>query len=179
MSGSRSSRVWLWLLRYPFHFREIFSDSRISIACTRIPRASPSCMATIQRFTRALGLSSRVANQLSFCRRQSSQRLYQHRWECYRSWCHSKGHSVSVPTVVKIADFLCFLRLEKHLSVSAIKGYCPTLSAVFKFHLPELGDNFILRDLIRSFELQRPHRPVRPPSWDLVKVLTYLCGPVF
>ena len=27
--------VWLWLLRCPFHFRESFSNSRISIACTR------------------------------------------------------------------------------------------------------------------------------------------------
>ena len=83
----------------------------------------------LQRFTRPLGLSSRVATQLSLCHRQSSQRLYQHRWECYRSWCHSKGHCVSAPSVAKIADFLRFLCLEKHLSVSAIKGYHSTLSA--------------------------------------------------
>ena len=34
-SGFRNSRAWLWLLQCPCHFGEIFSDNRISIACTR------------------------------------------------------------------------------------------------------------------------------------------------
>ena len=79
----------------------------------------------------------------------------------------------------KLADFLCFLCLEKLLSISAIKGYRSALSVVFKFRLPELVDNFVLRDLIQSFELQHPQCPVRPPSWDLVRVLMYLRGPIF
>ena len=115
------------------------------------PRALSSCMATMQHFARNLRLSSRVATHLSLCRRHSSQRLYQHHWECYRSWCHSKGHSISAPSVAKIVDFLCFLDLEKHLSVSAIKGYHSTLSVVFKFRLLELVDSFVLCDLIKSF----------------------------
>ena len=45
--------------------------------------------------------------------------------------------------------------------------------------LPDICTSFALRDLICSFELQRPSAPVGPPSWDLVKVLEYLCGPVF
>ena len=133
------------------------------------PHASPSCVATIQRYARHLGLSRWVATQLSLCRRQSSRRLYQHLWECYRSWCTRRGHSVSSPTVAKIAEFLCFPRLDKHLSGSAIRGYRSTLTAVFKFRLPEL----------RSFELERPRRPVCPPSFALVKVFQYLRGPVF
>ena len=136
------------------------------------PRAEPSCVVTIQRFTRHLGLSRRVANQLSLCRGQSSRCLYQHRWECYRSWRGSRGHSISSPTINKIADFLLFLRVEKLISVSAIKGYCSTLVSIFKFRLPELLDSFVLRDLIHSFEIESPRRPVGPPSWDLVKVLT-------
>ena len=76
---------------------------------------------------------------------------------------HSMGHSVSSPTVAKIADFFCFLRLDKHLSLSTIRGYCSALTAVFKFCLPELLDNFVLHDLIRSFELERPRYPVCPP----------------
>ena len=36
-----------------------------------------------------------------------------------------------------------------------------------------------LRNLIRSFELEHPHCPIRPSTWDLVKVLQYLRGPVF
>ena len=45
--------------------------------------------------------------------------------------------------------------------------------------MPELLDSFVLRDLICSFEIEHPHRPVGPPSWDLVKVLSYLRGSVF
>ena len=143
------------------------------------PRASPSCVAIIQRFACNLGLFRRATAQLSLCRRQSSRRLYQHRWECYRSWCTSRGHSVSSPAVAKFAEFFCFLWLDKHLSISAIRGYCYTLTTVFKFHLSERLESYVLRDLIRPFELERPCRPVRPPSWDLVKVLQYLWGPVF
>ena len=143
------------------------------------PRAEPSCMVTIQRFMRHLGLSRHEANQLSICRRQSSRHLYQHRWECCRSWCASRGHSISSSTITKIADFLLFLRVEKHLSVSVIKGYRSTLVSIFKFRLPKLLESFVLRDLIRSFEIERPCWPVGPPSWDLVKVLNYLHGSTF
>ena len=93
-------------------------------------RAVPSCVATVQQLARHLGLSHGVANQFSLCRHQSSCHLYQHHWECYRAWCASLGHSVSSPTIAKIADFL-FLHLDKHLSVSTIKGYRCTLVSVF------------------------------------------------
>ena len=32
--------------------------------------------------------------------------VYQVRWSIYRGWCHSNGHSVSRPTLAKVADFL-------------------------------------------------------------------------
>ena len=143
------------------------------------PCASSSWMGILQRFARHVGLSRGVAHQFSLCRRSLSRRLYQHRWECYRSWCPSRDHSVSNPPVSKIADILFFLRKEKHLSVSALKGYRSTLPSVFKYKIPELQDRFVLRDLIRSFEVERSLKPVGPPSWDLVKVLEYLWGPVF
>ena len=120
-----------------------------------------------------------VLRTSSPCQRQSSSRLYQHCWECYRAWCASRGHSVSSPTIAKIVDFLLFLLLDKHLSVSVIKGYRSTVVSVFKYCLSELLDSFVLQKLIHSFEIKRPRRPVGPPSWDLVKVLNYLCGYVF
>ena len=91
----------------------------------------------------------------------------------------SHGHSVSSPSVAKIADFPLYLRQEKHLSVPSIKDYHSTLVSFFKFRLPELQDSFILHDLIRSFEIEYPHRPVGPPSWDLVCVLDFMYGSSF
>ena len=53
------------------------------------------------------------------------------------------------------------------------------LSAVFRAILPEISTSPIIRDLLRSFQVEAPCRSVRPPSWDLVKVLDYLRSPVF
>ena len=114
-----------------------------------------------------------MTGQLSLCHRDSSCRLYQHRWERYCHWCVDHGHCVSTLSVAKIADFLFFLQSVKHLSVSSVKGFHAMLSSVFKFRPPELRDNFIIHDLIWSFELERPLCPLGPPAWDLVKVLTY------
>ena len=121
-----------------------------------------------------VGVSRQVAQQLAQCHRASSQRLYQHRWKCYRQWYASKGHTVSVPSIAKIADFLFFLRKEKGLAVSSVKGFRSMLSSVFKFRVLEIQDSFILKDLLRSFELERPPRSPSPPSWDLAKVLSFL-----
>ena len=53
------------------------------------------------------------------------------------------------------------------------------LTSVFKYQLPELSDHFLLQDLIRSFELERPVRSPCPPTWDFCCVLDYLRCPVF
>ena len=63
--------------------------------------AQASCLATLQRFTRAAGFSSAVAEQSSLARRPSSRAVCQVRWSIYRSWCHEHGHSVSRPTLAK------------------------------------------------------------------------------
>ena len=163
----------------PSYTLRLTQTAPLSSSAPEPPHAEPSCVATVHRFAHHLGLSQRVANQLSLCWRQSSRRLYQHRWECYRSWSASLGNSVSTPSVPKKADFLMFLHTKKPLFISAIKGYRSTLVFVFKFCLPELLDSFVLRDLLRSFEIECPHRPVGPLSWNLVKVLTYLRGSTF
>ena len=70
------------------------------------PSAQASCLATLQRFPRAAGFSSAVAEQSSLARHPSSRAVSQVRWSIYRAWCHNNGHSVSRPTLAKVADFL-------------------------------------------------------------------------
>ena len=141
--------------------------------------AQASCLATLQRFTRAAGFSSAVAEQSSLARRPSSRAVYQVRWSIYRAWCHNNGHSVSRPTLAKVADFLYWLWYTRGLSVSSLRGYRSVLSAVFRFHLPSLSSDPVIRDLLRSFRLSSAERVLRPPAWDLSKVLTYLVSPAF
>ena len=71
-------------------------------------------------------------------------------------------------------EFLLYLGKKKLLSFSAIAGYRSMLSAVFRFSLPEISSSVILKDLLRSFKLERPVVPVRAPPWDLSLVLKFL-----
>ena len=94
------------------------------------PSAQASCLATLQRYTRAAGFSPAVAEQSSLARCPSSREAYQARWSVYRDWCHTNGHSVSRPTLAKVADFLYWLRYTRGLSVSSLRGYRSALCGV-------------------------------------------------
>ena len=48
------------------------------------------------------------------------------------------------------------------------------LSAVFKSVLPEISISPVLHVLLRSFQAEAPIREVRPPSWDLNIVSSFL-----
>ena len=81
---------------------------------------------------------------------------------------------MSRPSLSKVAVSLWWLRSVRGLSVSSIKGYRSMLSVVFQFHIPALSSHRFLRDLLRSFRVSAPSYPMRPPSWDLSKVLRFL-----
>ena len=97
------------------------------------PLAQASWLETLQRFTRAAGFSTAVAEQSSLASRPSSRAIYQVRWSIYRSWCREHGYSVSCPTLAEVADFLYWLLYTRGLSVSSLRGYRSVLSAVFRF----------------------------------------------
>ena len=128
----------------------------------------------LRSFTRSAGFSSTAVKHASLARRPSSRANYQLKWTVYRSWCCSRGHSVSCPSLAKVADFLCWLRSDRDLSVSSICGCHSMLSAVFRFYLLSLSSDPVLRDLLRSFRLSSAERLVRPPAWDPSLVLRYL-----
>ena len=151
----------------------------VGSASSRSPQASTSCLETLRRFTRAAGFSSGVASQVGLARRAPSRTNYQLKWSTFRSCCRKKGHSISRPSVFKVADFLLWLHRCRGLSVSSIMGYRSMLSAVFRFQLPELSSHPVLHDLLHSFRLAAPCRPLRPPVWDLAAVRTYLNSAVF
>ena len=53
------------------------------------------------------------------------------------------------------------------------------LSLVFCWKLPDLSSSSVIRDLIRSFSIQRPIQKVSPPDWDLDHVLKALRLPPY
>ena len=143
------------------------------------PSASHDWVLYCQRTARHLGFSLAVARQLAFCRRSSTRVNYQARWSSYLAWCRRQGHSVSRPTIAKIADFLLYLRRSLHLSYSSIASYCSMLIAVFRFVLPDISSHPVLHDLLRSFRIESPLLSSRFPPWDLLRVLSLLRGPPF
>ena len=143
------------------------STAALSSSSSGSVRAVASCLETIQRFARARGFSKHVAKQSALASRSSSRAGYQAKWSVCRQWCHSEGHSVSRPSLLKIADFLFLIRRFKKLSVPAVLGYRLMLSAVFRTVLPEISTSPVIQDLLRSFNVEAPCRSVRPPSWDL------------
>ena len=104
---------------------------------------------------------------------------YQARWLAYRAWYRRQGHSISRPSILKIADFLLYLRHSLHLSYSSIASYRSMLSAVFRFVLPDMSSHPVLHDLFRSFRIEHPLPSSRIPPWDLLCVLSLLKGPPF
>ena len=145
----------------------------LSLSSSRDPQAVPSCLETIKQFAKYKGFSSRVVTQIGFAHRSSSRAVYQARWLVYRRWCWIENHSISHPTLPKIADFLLWLRTSKNISVSAIVGYRSMLS-VFRFKLPDISSFPVLHDVLRSFKVEAPIRPAHP---HLNRYLLYLCAP--
>ena len=139
-------------------------------------RTSADCLLYLRRSACQAGFSDAVAGQLTHCRRRSTCVNYQAKWVVYRSWCHRHGHSVSRPTVAKVADFLLYIRCSLCVSYKTIASYRSMLSGVFRFILLELSSHFVLHDLLRSFRLERPLPSSRIPPWDLLVVLQFLCG---
>ena len=91
-------------------------------------------------------------------------------------------------TKATLFPFLRFLRWltiffgfgeVKKLSVSSVKAYHSVLSAVFRFKLPKLSEHHVMRDLIRSFAIERPRHPQLPPAWDLDVVLRHLMSAAY
>ena len=65
------------------------------------------------------------------------------------------------------------------LSLSAIKGYRSMLSFVFKSRLPQISSSPVIRDLLKSFHINRPIKRNEVLGWDVNKVLNALRSPPF
>ena len=69
-------------------------------------------------------------------RRLSSRAVYQVRWSISREWYHTNGHSLSRPTLAKVAAFLYWLRYTRGLMFPPcmVTVQCYLRCSVFTFH---------------------------------------------
>ena len=79
---------------------------------------------------------------------------------------------MAIPFIILYGSrFLCSFWYTGSLGVSSLRGYRSVLSAVFRFHLPSLSSDQVLRMLFRSFQLSSAECVLRPHTWDLSMVL--------
>ena len=141
---------------------------------TRHPRAEPSCVATLQRLLRKSGFSRGSPIEMSGCVRTSTSRLYQAKWMLFYGWCRGRGVAPVNGTIPLIVDFLVHFRLDKGLSVLAVKGYCAALNSVFALKGMDLADTRPISMLIRSFSKSVRLEELHPPAWGTTLVLQSL-----
>ena len=111
------------------------APASVSLPLPGSPQATPLCLETLRRFTRAAGFSSSVASQASL----SPCKAYQLKWQVYRSWCHSHGHSVSRPSCPRWLIFYAGFALREDLAfpLSEVTALCCWRFSAFNY-LPYL-----------------------------------------
>ncbi|XP_064081134.1 uncharacterized protein LOC135197870 isoform X1 [Macrobrachium nipponense] len=87
---------------------------------------------TVKYLLRERGFSQKAATQMAGNIRKSSATVYQGKWSAYCDWCRRGNVSPLGTTIQQLADFLIYLRTEKHMSVSAVKGYRAALASVLR-----------------------------------------------
>ena len=142
----------------------------------RRPRVELSRMVTLKRDFRKSGFSGRAAGVLSGCLRESSSRLHQSRWQIFCGWCRGRGVAPVNATVPVVVDFLIYLRQDKGLSVSAVKGHSSALNSVLALKGRDLSSSREITMLLRSFARSVNPVKLRPPAWDVSLVLQSLTG---
>ena len=145
------------------------STSKHSTSC-------PSRLGIIKQSIRNKKFSREVADHVSKARRASTIQVYDSRWKIFTSWASKRKINPSKATPDIIADFLIYLIKDKNCQVSTIKGYRSMISNTLKFSSNlDIGNDPVLSELIKSFNMQRPVNRPLAPKWDLAFVLSCLC----
>ena len=106
--------------------------------------------------------------------RESSETVYNHKWQVFCDWCKGKGINTTTAKSQDVADFLLMLFVEKGLAVKTIMGYKAAISKTLMFTSKvDLNDQY-LRALLSNFHNNRPANCTEYPKWNLSLVLNAL-----
>ena len=139
----------------------------------------PSRLEVVVSLLRKEGFSRETAEVMSRTVRSSSAKLYQGKWTVFCNWCSERDINPVKASLPNIADFLLYLRTEKELSLSAVKGYRSALNHIFSLKGLNLAASPALSMLFKSFSKSCPPKEVCPPAWDVSLVLRSLSKPPY
>ena len=133
----------------------------------------------IERGIRSRGFSEKAASRMARPNRNSTLSLYQAKWSQFCSWCR-QGHTDPLKASIPLlADFFIYLREDKNLSCTAIKGYRSALSQVFLSRGLDISSSPEISLLFKNFEQELSGKVIAPPKWDLNLVLQSLLRPPY
>ena len=137
-------------------------------------------MGHLQKSLRAKGYSECAAKAISNAHRKSTRGLYDDKWTSFEKFCEGKLWDPLQVTPQQVADYMMYLREERHLKGGTISTYLAALNSVLAV---KTGTRFSkvpeLISMLKAFKLQDQKVKFRPPAWDLNVVLKYLRGPPF
>ena len=139
-----------------------------------------SRMSTVFDETLSQGFSREVSKRAaSSSVRDSSNRIYDSRWERYSLWCYQRDYDPLNASLAQVADFFLHLfDVEKRAPVT-IEGYRTAINTVWNPMGKTLNGSITIDRLFRSFKLERPRAVHTFPRWDLNLVLRFLKRPEY
>ena len=140
-----------------------------------------SRLVSVKRSIKRLGFSNAVSARIATTsKRTSTSKVYDNRWSSFASWCHERDLDPMTCSIPRVADFLNHLFEVEKLASGTIAGYKSTIASTWQScGNSTLVQNNTLRDLLRSFHIDRP-RPIQSiPPWSLSLVLDALRYPPF
>ena len=111
--------------------------------------------------------------------RDSSNRIYDSRWERYSLWCYQQGYDPVNASLAQVADFFLHLFDVENRAPVTIEGYRTAINTVWNPMGRTLNGCVTLDRLFRSFKLERPRSVHTFPRWDLNLVLRFIKRPEY
>jgi hypothetical protein len=144
----------------------------------QVPRTSrgtqPTRLEVVISGYRKAGFSKQAATRMSGSTRQSTNKVYQSKWQYFTTWCSGRKIHPLKATIPLIADFLIHLRDEKKFTVPTIRGYRSAIALALKTVNTDVTSSAELTALLRAMAGEIPPRQLAPPKWNLTLVLETL-----
>ena len=108
----------------------------------------------------------------TLAKRAQKLQTYDAKWKLFEQFALTNTIDPIQTSTAQLAGFLTFLFEKRSVQPNTIKGYRSAIGHVLRLATGyDLGDDIIIKTLLKSFERQRPKTPKSNLSWDFAVVL--------
>ena len=110
--------------------------------------------------------------------RDSTSNVYNKQWDAFTTFCTSKGIHPLECTEVTVAEYLISM-FERGALPATIKVHRAAILSVLIHTKPDISDSVIIKNCLRTFEIEKPRKTRVLPKFDINLVLWQLLKPPF